>query len=68
MRIIKEGHVPEYLHTCKFCGCVFAWDKRDVSGYTDNSEWLYCPFCNGFLEVKRDEPVERGVCFVEVER
>lgn len=68
MRIIKEGNLPEFIHTCKKCGCVFAWDDRDVKGYTVKNKWVDCPYCDTMQNVDDDEPVEHGVCFVEVER
>lgn len=56
MRIIKEGRKPivEIEKECPVCGCVFAYERKDVRHYTQYNETSYyvnCPHCNKSLMV-----------------
>ena len=58
MRMIKEGRKPtkEIEKTCKQCGCVFAYDKKDVhcgSQYNESYFWVICPTCGKQISVDR---------------
>lgn len=60
IRIIKPGTRTEA--TCKFCGCVFSYEKEDVNtenplvkdgGFmTSLLEYVNCPQCNERIEIK----------------
>ena len=49
MRIIKEGHIPnfEYVFTCRVCGCEFAVTQQELineNQYLDKNSYK-CPTC-----------------------
>lgn len=60
IRIIKPGTRTEA--TCKFCGCVFSYEKEDVNAEQtlfENGgiiaslfEFVNCPQCNKKIEVR----------------
>lgn len=54
MRIIKEGKKPltEKEKTCHRCGCVFAYEKRDIHSDQRDGDWVYCPTCKAYIGVK----------------
>lgn len=70
LRIIKKGHIYKEV-TCKYCGCVFEYEKEDV--IKDNTgidnygiSWRtdyyieHCPFCHHRVEVEKFEDIERS--------
>lgn len=57
MRIIKEGKKPvkEIEKQCDRCGCVFAYNKKDIQSTSQYNEWSYwvtCPTCGRVIFVK----------------
>ena len=54
MRIIKKGKVPreEWQTTCKKCGCIFAFDRRDIHSDPRDGDWVICPTCNEYIGIK----------------
>ena len=54
MRIIKPGIVKdkEWVITCHECGCVFAFDRKDI--YPDQKEVVlivFCPTCRKGINI-----------------
>lgn len=69
MRIIKEGSLREFIHTCETCGCVFLWDERDTISSSNGQYFaVECPWCHIRHDVSNDKPAPRGVIFVEAEK
>lgn len=66
MRIIKEGSLLEFVHTCEKCGCVFAWDERDIVAEANDRIAVTCPCCHTRRDTTEDKPAKRGVYFMEV--
>lgn len=59
MRIIKEGKKPktEIETTCERCGCVFAYESKDVRyDQRETASWVKCPQCGKVIVV---EPFSR---------
>lgn len=55
MRIIKPGREPkkEIELTCERCGCVFAYERKDISeSQIERNSWVYCPCCKKPIDVK----------------
>ena len=54
MRIIKKGKVPkeEWQTTCKKCGCIFAFDRKDIHYDQRDGDWVICPTCNEYIGIK----------------
>lgn len=57
MRIIEEGRKPpkEIEVVCKRCGCVFAYERKDVQctrQYNDAEYYVVCPTCKRIIPVK----------------
>ena len=55
MRIIKEGRKPktEIETTCDRCGCVFAYEAKDVKyDQREKESWVRCPQCGIAIAVE----------------
>ena len=54
MRIIKKGKVPreEWQITCKKCGCIFAFERRDIQSDRRDGDFVICPTCNEYIGIK----------------
>lgn len=64
MRIIKEGRQPatEWQMECKRCGCIFAFDNKDVQwDQRENDEWVHCPTCNQAIGCKGRKYWGKGI-------
>ncbi len=42
LRIIRKGKIRTYVHTCKFCGCKFAYNEDDIDS-TFGVDRVECP-------------------------
>lgn len=62
IQIIKMGHIYKEA-TCKYCGCIFKYEKEDVIEYIKRDIYglkvdyyiEHCPFCNHRIEVEKFE-------------
>lgn len=54
MIIIKEGQKPieEWQVTCKKCGCIFVFDRRDILHDQRDGDLVICPTCNEYIGIK----------------
>ncbi len=57
MRIIKEGRKPpkEIEVTCEQCGCIFAYERKDLQcsrQYNNAEYWVECPTCKKMIFVE----------------
>lgn len=57
MKILKEGAFKEreYKETCRYCGCVFLFNKDEVDvkerSRGSNLRYVRCPYCDHILYV-----------------
>lgn len=71
IRIITNGHIYKKA-TCKYCGCVFEYEKEDVIEDPDAGidnygiSWRtdyyieHCPFCNRRVDVEKFKNDDRS--------
>lgn len=50
IKIIKEGKIDKYEHTCEYCGCVYTYEYEDINYRNGNSlttnPHVICPYCH----------------------
>lgn len=69
IEIIKEGKYEKKIATCKFCGCEFTFDKRDVQSRSDGKFpftriektllYVVCPCCHAEIREWNDYPTNK---------
>lgn len=58
MRVIKQGTLPELVEierTCGKCHTVFAYVQKDVRSDSRDGDYVECPLCKSFIDVRLDK-------------
>lgn len=58
IKVIKHGNPePLYQMNCH-CGCVFTFEREDIS-YDKDGPYVVCPECNLFIATELSKQIER---------
>ena len=69
IEVVKHG--KRYQITCKYCGCIFRYSRKDEkwTGLSSDSRYVHCPDCgrgNDIIDPLEVKPIVDDMMAVEV--